>query len=152
VLEHDFEQSIGYWVGMVCRSLERTLNEELAPHGITLRQCQVLGWLALEKELTLSQLAERLRIEPPTLVGILGRMERDGWVERHAEGRDRRKKLIRPTRRVQPVWEQMMACIRRVRARATAGLDSRDVQTARRVLVAIQKNLLTSAPAGELAS
>jgi MarR family transcriptional regulator for hemolysin len=152
VLEHDFEDSIGYWVCMVSRSLERALNEELAPHGITLRQCQVLGWLALEKELTLSQLAERLRIEPPTLVRILDRMERDGWVERHAEGRDRRKKLIRPTRRVQPVWEQMLACIRRVRSRATAGLASEDVQTARRVLVAIQNNLLTSAPAGELAS
>src|SRR5215475_9525250 len=75
VLEHDFKENLGYWVGMASRAFERALNEELAPHGITLRQCQVLGWLALEKELTLSQLADRLRIEPPTLVRILDRME-----------------------------------------------------------------------------
>ena len=152
MLEHDFKENLGYWVGMASRAFERALNEELAPHGITLRQCQVLGWLALEKELTLSQLADRLRIEPPTLVRILDRMERDGWVERHAEGRDRRKKLIRPTRRVQPVWEQMMACIRRVRARAIAGLDAVEVENTRRVLIAIQENLSVAIPTEELAT
>src|SRR5436189_2759614 len=129
---------------MVSRAFERALNEELAPHGITLRQSQVLGWLALEKELTQSQLADRLRIEPPTLVRILDRMEEAGWVERHAAADDRRKKLIRPTRRVKPVWERMLGCIRSVRARATQGIAPEDLKKARSVLTAMRQNLETA--------
>jgi MarR family transcriptional regulator for hemolysin len=141
MLEQDFEQSVGYWAHMMARSFERALNEELAPHGITLRQCQVLGWLALDCELTQSQLADRLRIEPPTLVRILDRMQEAGWIARHSDPEDRRKKLIRATRRVKPVWERILDCIHRVRARALEGIADEDVQAARRVLVRMHGNL-----------
>ena len=141
MLEHDFEQSIGYWSHMVSRAFERALNEELKPHGITLRQCQVLGWLAIDKELTQSQLAERLRVEPPTLVRILDRMERAEWIARHTDPDDRRRKLIRPTRRVKPVWERILACIRSVRAQATEGVAPEDLQAARLVLSRMHENL-----------
>ncbi len=141
MLEQDFEQSIGYWSHMVSRAFERALNEELAPHGITLRQSQVLGWLALDKELTQTQLADRLRIEPPTLVRILDRMEEAGWIARHSDPDDRRKKLIRATRRVKPVWERILECIHNVRARALDGIAPEDVQTTRQVLLQMHGNL-----------
>src|SRR5262245_2563881 len=134
---------------MLSRAFERALNEELAPHGITLRQCQVLGWLAIDKELTQAQLADRLRVEPPTLVRILDRMERDGWIERRLTPDDRRKKHIRPTRKVKPVWERVLACIRSVRARATHGIDPAELQTARRVLATMHQNLRAETPVEE---
>ena len=62
--------------------LERAANEELSKHGITLRQVQVLGALAIFGEQTQAVLADRLLVESSTLVRILDRMERDGWVER----------------------------------------------------------------------
>ncbi|MCI0741648.1 MAG: MarR family transcriptional regulator [Gemmataceae bacterium] len=127
-------------------------RRELAPHGITLRQSQVLGWLALKRELTQAQLCELMRLEPPTLVRILDRMERDGWIRRHADTSDRRKKLIRPTPQVRPVWEQIRGCILRVRARATEGITAKNLQLAREVLTAMHKNLLTPALVGEFAS
>ena len=141
MLKYDFEASIGYWLLRTAREYERAVNAELAPHGITFRQCQVLGWLALEGELSPSQLAERLQVEPPTLVGILDRMERDGWVERRPAPDDRRKKLVRPTPRVQPVWAQITTCGRRVRAQATRGLSAQEVEQLRAALTCIQKNL-----------
>ncbi len=141
MLTHDFESSIGYWIHMTARAFERALNEELAPHGITYRQWQVLGWLALERELTQSQLAERMHIEAPTLVRILDRMERDGWIQRHPSVTDRRKKLIRPTPRVQPVWEQILEGARRVRDRATRNVASAELQHMRDLLLQIQNNL-----------
>jgi MarR family transcriptional regulator for hemolysin len=141
VLAYDFQESITYWVCMTARALERALNEELAPHGITMQQAGVLGWLALEGDLSPSQLAERLQVEPPTLVGILDRMERDGWVERLPAPDDRRKKLVRPTPRVQPVWAQIATCGRRVRARATRGLSPQELERVKSALALVQKNL-----------
>ena len=34
----------------------------------------------LEGELSQTELAAKMMVEPPTLVGILDRMERDGWI------------------------------------------------------------------------
>jgi MarR family transcriptional regulator for hemolysin len=152
LLDHDVETSIGYWAFVVFRDFERALNEELAPHGITLRQSQVLGWLALRRELTQAQLSELMHLEPPTLVRILDRMERDGWIRRHADAGDRRKKLIRPTPQVRPVWEQIRGCILRVRAHAARGIDPRKLRLTREILKAMHANLAAPALVGEIDS
>jgi MarR family transcriptional regulator for hemolysin len=149
VLQYDFEESISYWICMTGRAIEEALNEELAPHGITFRQCQVLFWLAYARDLTQSDLAERMQVEAPTLVGILDRMERAGWITREPDTRDRRKKWIRPTPRIQPVWRKMVACARRVRARATRGMSARQVKLAMRLLARIQANLRQPKPVAE---
>lgn len=141
MLDYDFENSIAYWVCMTSRAFEQALNEELAPHGITYRQWQVLGWLALEGALSQSQLADHLRIEAPTLVGILDRMERDGWLVRQPDPEDRRKKLIHPTPKVKPVWNQIAVCARKVRSRAAEGLTEEELKTARKILAHMQANL-----------
>lgn len=141
MLEYDFEESIAYWVCMTARALEQALNEELTQHGITYRQWQVLAWLALEGELTQSQLAEKLRIEAPTLVGILDRMERDGWITRQPDAHDRRKKLIRPTPRVQPVWETVARAARQVRARASQHLTPDELHLLKKIMTVIRGNL-----------
>jgi MarR family transcriptional regulator for hemolysin len=141
VQPYDFENSVGYWVVPTAHALERALNEELAPHGITFAQCQVLAWLALQGELSQAELAERMRVEAPTLAGILDRMERDGWVERRPAPGDRRRKLVRPTPQVEPVWARIVGCCRAVRARATAGIDPDDLRRTFDVLAAVQANL-----------
>ena len=143
MLHYDFEQSIGYWMVTTAHALERALNEELARHGITFRQWQVLAWLAHEGELAQSELADRMQVQAPTLVGILDRMERDGWIVREACSSDRRKKIVRPTPRVEPVWSKMVACAREVRSRATQGIESEQLEQVMEVLGAIQVNLRT---------
>jgi len=79
-------------------------------------------------------------------------MERDGWIRRHADTGDRRKKLIRPTPQVQPVWEQVRGCILRVRARAARGINPKKLQLALEVLTAMHENLVAPALIGELTS
>ncbi|MEX0710962.1 MAG: MarR family transcriptional regulator [Pirellulales bacterium] len=141
MLQYDFEESVGYWVVYTAHLFQRALNEELAPHGITYRQWQVLAWLALEGCLTQAQLAERMDIEPATLVSVLGRMERDGWITREECPGDKRKRLIRPTPRAKPAWEESVACARRVRARATQGFTPEQMATVKQLLAAMRENL-----------
>lgn len=144
MLEYDFDQSVGYWVISAAHLYQRVLNEELAPCGITFRQCQTLGYLALDGPLSQTQLAERMGIEPPTLVGILDRMERDGWIRRDSCAEDRRKKLIFPTDEAEPVWSTIVACAKRVRDRATAGLTGQQLETLKSLLQVVRDNLATS--------
>lgn len=144
MLVYDFHESLIFWINSASHVLERALNEELAPHGITYRQWQVLGWLALEGELSQVALAERMQLEAPTLAGIIGRMERDGWIERHGCPHDRRKKLLRPTPRVAPVWETIADAARRVRSRASQGLSHDQLQALQEILATLRQNLSKS--------
>jgi MarR family transcriptional regulator for hemolysin len=126
---------------MTNRAWQRALNEELQQHGVTFRQFQVLAWLALDGDLTQTELAERMEVEGATVVGVLDRMERDGWIARCPDPHDRRKNLIRPTPQVEPVWDEMAACARRVRRRAVEGLSESQIQQLRDLLGKRQENL-----------
>lgn len=140
-IQYDFESSVGYWVNIAAIAFRRALSEELAPHGITPRQMQVLGWLVLDGELSQAELAHRMDVEPPTLAGIIDRMESAGWVKRSCCREDRRKKLVRVGPAAEPVWEKIAACARRVRAEATAGLTEQQVSELRSMLRIVHENL-----------
>ena len=92
-------------------------------------------------ECSQSELAQRMQIEAPTLVGVLDRMERDGWIERVPDADDRRKKRICPTGKVQPVWEKMVECARLVRSEAIQGISEADLHKVRDVLGKVRENL-----------
>ncbi|MGH7201801.1 MAG: MarR family winged helix-turn-helix transcriptional regulator [Planctomycetaceae bacterium] len=141
MLHFDFQSSIGYWICMTAHQYERAMNLELTPEGITHRQCQVLAWLALEGDLSQVELADRMNIEPSTLVRVLDRMERDGLIVRGNDPHDRRKKMIRPAGNAPPVWNRIVACAERVRSRAIDGLTAEQLETLKRLLAIVQANL-----------
>jgi len=141
MLQFDFENSVGYWVTVARHHLARAMNDELAALGITYRQWEVLAWISASQELSQAALADLMVIEAPTLVGVLDRMERDGWIVRVHSPTDRRKNQIRATERVQPEWEKMVACAHRVRARATQGLSAPQLESLRQMLETIRDNL-----------
>ena len=141
MLDYDFEDSVGYWICMTSHALRRALDAELAREKITLRQFEVLASLALNGEMSQTELAERLGIEAPTLAGILSRMERDGWLERNSCPDDRRKKRIRVTEQAEAVWSRMADCCRRVREQAIQGLSDEDLARLRDTCERMRSNL-----------
>jgi len=140
-LNYDFAESVGYWLTMTTQAYHRAVSDELLPNGITHRQSMVLGWLALEGELSQTELANKMMVEPPTLVGILDRMERDGWISRHNCPSDRRKNIIRANPAAEPVWGKIVECAMRIRERATHGLSDRQLATLKQLLRRVNQNL-----------
>ena len=86
----------------------------------------MLACLALSGELAQNELAMQLRIEPSTLVRVLDRMERDGWIVRRPSPQDRRKNIIHPTEKV----TAQMGDHRRVRRAHGAPGDDRTQRNA----------------------
>ena len=82
-----------------------------------------------------------MRIEAPTLTGIVERMERDGWIQRTPCARDRRKKLLKPTEQVLPIWERVVEAGQTVRTQAERGIEPSAMQDVLRLLEQIQKNV-----------
>jgi MarR family transcriptional regulator for hemolysin len=147
VLKFDFDDSLGYWICSTSHAFRRALNAELVKEGITYRQWEVLARIALQGELSQTELAECLGIEAPTLVGILDRMERDGWLDRYSCPNDRRKKRIRATDKAEAVWARMVNCAHRVRLLARQGLAQEDIDQLRFICERIRTNLEGRVPA-----
>ena len=71
----------------------------LRAHGLSDPQWRVLRVLREhEQGLKTGLLAERAFILGPSLTGMLGRMERDGWVTRQRSPEDARRSLVLATR------------------------------------------------------
>jgi len=141
MLHYDFENSVGYWVTMTARAVQKTLNEELAPLGVTFAQVQVLGWLAIEPGLSQAALAQRMGIEPPSLAGLLERMEKSGWIARRPCPSDRRRKLVDVGPAAGPLWAGVTDAGRRVRARATRGIPPARLRELKETLERLRANL-----------
>jgi len=144
MLRYDFEESVGYWLVTAHQAYTRAFTQALAPHGVTFRQAQVLGWLAAEGPQSQRELAERMLIEPPNLVGVLDRMERAGLVDRRPCPEDGRKKLIHPSPAADEQWAVIAGVGREIRERAVAGLDPEDREHLRRLLGRLRDNLTPS--------
>ncbi|MCA9198119.1 MAG: MarR family transcriptional regulator [Planctomycetales bacterium] len=140
-LNYDFEASIGYWIVLTSQAFQKALTDELQPHGLTYRQSQVLGWLVIDGELSQVELANRMMIEPATLVGVLDRMERDSLIRRCSSTGDRRRKVIRLTPQSSGVWEKVVQCAKRIRQQATQGLSDRQLAALIKSLRIVLNNL-----------
>jgi len=141
MLQYDFEESVGYWLTIANQAYHREFSVRLGPYGITYRQAQVLGWLAAEGKLTQVELAARMFIEPPSLVGVLDRMEENGWIAREPCCQDRRKKWIVPQPAVQTVWRKITKVARQLRAEAVQGFTTSEIATLRRLLSRMKQNV-----------
>jgi MarR family transcriptional regulator for hemolysin len=146
MLTYDFENSLGYWLLLAHQAYVRAFNSEIAPHGITFRQAQVLGWLALEGPLSQADLAARMLIEPPSLVGVLDRMEQARLIERRSCPDDRRKNLVHPLPTADKVWRKLSECGRRVREQAREGMSEEEVESLKRLLNKMRENLMAREP------
>ncbi len=146
MLKYDFEESIGYWLTLAHHAYIAELKDQLAPQGITFRQAEILAWLALEGPLSQAELASRMLIEPPSLVGTLDRMEASGLLERRICSEDRRKNLVHPLPTAEGMWEQIASCARQVRAQAIAGLTDEEVATLKTLLEKVRDNFVVLEP------
>jgi hypothetical protein len=75
------------------------------------------------------------------LVGILDRMQREGWVERQGCQHDRRRKQIRLRQGAVEVWSKVVDCLQKVRQQASHGLSDDEVELLKRLLCKVQSNL-----------
>jgi MarR family transcriptional regulator for hemolysin len=129
-------------ISLTGRRWRRLVDERLRVHGLTHSRWQVLAELAAAPEgLNQRELADRLAIEPASLVGQLDALEAQGLVERSAAPGDRRAKLVRLTPAAEAVGTEVSAVVNSLRQRATSGLADAELVTAAEVIRKITSNL-----------
>ena len=144
LLEYDWEQSVGYWVCATSHALRKTLSQELARSGITIRQWEILAWLSCNGCGSQTELAEVLGIENNTLAGVVKRMEEADLLKRESCEKDKRKNTIQPTEKAEQLWGEVAQIAHQVRAKATRNLTEADLQTFKHLCDTIHQNLTST--------
>lgn len=117
------------------RAWRLALDRRLGPLGLS--QAKWLALLHLARsggQLPHGELAARIGIEPATLVRLVDRLERDGWVRRTPDPADGRGRRIALTRRARALGTKLERTARALRAELLADLSPADLAAAIRVL------------------
>ncbi len=136
-------ETVGFLIADVHRLFRRRLEIELndAGLGITAGAARVLAYAAVYRGLRQKDLAERMTVEPMTLVGYLDALEGEGLIERLPDPNDRRCKLIVVTKKAETTIERIRIIAGRIRAEATEGLDEAEIARLRGALLRMRDRL-----------
>ena len=124
-------ETFGPLLGGTARAWRLKLDQRLKPMGLSQAKWRTLIHLSRSPEpLTQSQIAERTGIEEPTLVILLHRLEREGWVVRKHSPRDRRCKTVHLQPRTQRVINRINATALQLRRELIEDIPTRDMKVA----------------------
>jgi len=122
------------------RAWRQKLDERLKPVGLSQAKWRTLMHLSIAEEaLTQAEIAGRLGVEEPTVVALLHRLEREGWITRTNSPHDRRCRMVLLGRRAQRVIAQINATAEKLRHELLADIAHSDLQTCIAVLTRIRK-------------
>ncbi len=89
------------------KDVERRLGS--AGPGMTMLQCGILRHLE-HGSLTSNELARRMMIKPPSLVAVVDALERDGYLQRQPDPRDRRRTPLHITPQGEALLKKVPLC------------------------------------------
>ncbi len=133
-------EQLGVLLAETSRAWRGCLDQRLKPLGLSQAKWQVLihvsrgGDKMIQKEL-----AERMGIEGPTLVGLLDRMTRDGWLQRHESSEDRRSKTVHLTEKSTEILRQIKSVAAHLRRELLTGMSLEELRQCAQVLERIKE-------------
>ena len=139
-------ETFPFEIGETAHALRKAFDRMAVGLGVTRAQWKVLFKLTRQPGLRQVELADMLDIEPITLCRIVDRLEEAGLVERSRDPADRRAWKLAVTEEAQPLIKQLQAIGAVLVDEAFAGIDSEEIEIARRVLARVRENAGRSAP------
>jgi MarR family transcriptional regulator for hemolysin len=122
------------------RAWRQKLDERLKPMGLSQAKWRTLLHLSLAQDaLTQAEIAARLGVEEPTVVALLHRLEKEGWVTRRSSTRDRRCKMVLLGQRAQRVITRINATADELRHELLSEIPASELETCIKVLTRVRQ-------------
>ena len=132
------EVPLGRHLFLAHRASADHLDERLHAVGASLWMWLLLKHAIETEGPSQRELADLMRIEAPTLVRHLDKLEEQGLVERRRDERDRRIVRVYPTRQGHARFQEFHAVVCRADDELRAALGERDAETLSRVLAKVE--------------
>lgn len=135
-------KDIGYLIKLIQDKMKSKADADLKRHNLTLAQSRVLLYI-LEKggETTQKEIETFMEVSHPTIVGILSRMEQNGFLTTWMDPQNKRNKIVHLTESAQNTAAEMDAFIQKNEAALLDSLTEEEIQVLQKALFVIYQNV-----------
>ena len=117
------------------KTWERAADIELRERfGLTGAKWKIIVVLSMREGITQKNIADMAFVEAPTLVPIIDKMEKEGYLTRQPDPSDRRNNLIFMTKKAKTIVDPIIDCILEIRNMGLNKISKKDMETAKKVL------------------
>ena len=132
---------MGLMLKTSAKAWEKAADIELRERfGLTGAKWKILVVLSIKEGITQKHMADMAFVEAPTLVPIIDRMEKDGYLKRKSDPKDRRNNLIFMTKKSKDIVDPIIDCILEIRNMGLNKISKKDMEITKKVLGQIMSN------------
>ncbi|WP_420545230.1 MarR family winged helix-turn-helix transcriptional regulator [Nitrosopumilus sp.] len=123
------------------KTWEKAADIELQERfGLSGAKWKIIVVLSMKEGITQKHIADMAFVEAPTLVPVIDKMEKDGYITRQADPNDRRNNLIFMTKKSKDIVDSIIDCILEIRNMGLQKISKKDMEIAKEVLEKIIGN------------
>lgn len=136
------QMDIGHLVKIISERLKAWGSKTMKEHNLTFAQVETLNFLHKNGECASQKEIEKfLKVSHPTVVGIITRLEKNGFVTTHQDDKDRRNKLVCTTEKALNTRDMVAAGKVHAEEKLCNGLTDEEVAELKRLLTKVYSNL-----------
>ena len=139
----DFENSIGFIINRTAKALIHAFDQELRnKSGITFGQWKIIIILANNDDgLSQKEIADKLGLEGPTIIPIIDKLEKDGFVKRMVDKNDRRNNRIFLTEKTNDSIDSMIKEGLKIKEISIRNISEQDISITKHTLEKMWQNI-----------
>lgn len=140
-----FKDNISFIVKHISVGVDRYVNNELKEFGLTLTQMRVMGFIKHRGELdtSFSNIEEFLSVSHPTVIGIIKRLEQNGFVIVNTPTTDKRVRLVSLTDKHKDLFKSFDESQLRLEGKLVSNLTDKEIANVKNCLNVMLSNLHT---------
>ncbi|MCH9813564.1 MAG: MarR family transcriptional regulator [Epsilonproteobacteria bacterium] len=135
----DKETALGYQIHITANLMRNNFNDFLKPYDIYTEQYGVLCVLNDQDNLTLSQIAELIYKDKPTVTRLIDSLEKRGFINKSPSPTDRRASLVTMTQKGQNLYDEIGACLKIAKMNIEQRIDQHEREVALKVLAQLRE-------------
>ncbi|MBE6104282.1 MAG: MarR family transcriptional regulator [Erysipelotrichaceae bacterium] len=136
------KEEIGYLIHKIDNRIKTRIDNQLKKNELTFSQSQVLHHLDRNGgSLNQKELQSLMNVSHPTIVGLVQRLETNGFVKTETDPQDRRNKIVTTTEAAEQFKKELIKNRTKSNKMMLEGISAEDMETAVRVLNRMLENI-----------
>jgi MarR family transcriptional regulator, lower aerobic nicotinate degradation pathway regulator len=128
---------MGFVLAQSHMAAREVADRALAEEGLTMKAYGALATLISDGPISQQRLAQRIRMDPATMVDVIDDLEREGGIIRRRNPNDRREYALETTPKGRSLYKRAERAIDRAERRTLRNLDPAEVAELFRLLTRI---------------
>lgn len=126
---------------MSAKAWEKAADIELRERfDLTSAKWKIIVVLSIKEGITQKHIADMAFVEAPTLVPVIDKMEKEGYLTRQSDPNDRRNNLIFMTKKSKDIVDPIIDAILEIRNMGLNKISKKDMEITKKVLEQITTN------------